>query len=174
MSEPRTAALAEALRSTGLFYPEHSERDAAAILAALDAAGWTLVIERDWVPVHKAVMSIVATKNEAVAPLNAEIARLRRIDEAARATDAFLIDGTEPCWVCGAYHGEEPHAEDCVAAALRAELEAGKRDLLAPPRRSGAGLVSAAADLFSDSRVVDDPLVREEMRRIASQLKEDR
>jgi hypothetical protein len=71
-TDPRIAALAEALASSGVgcatqTCPEHSSKDhAAAILAALDGAGWRL---------HA---------RDKMCPHEVEITRLRKIEEAAR------------------------------------------------------------------------------------------
>jgi hypothetical protein len=138
MTDPRIAALAEAIR-TGYWAqtpeppPDWATLDnaeewyaspndmAAYILAALppDWCGHTDMVSRE------AALDIVRREGQRVATevreVSAEIARLRRIEEAARGLLCWVDD--ESITLCTICHTECGHFPECPMPALRAALE---------------------------------------------------
>ena len=125
MTDRGLAALATALHEHGTMgsptvaMDSECLREAAAILAALHEAGWALTktpkLEGvEWVPI------------EAV-----DLARLRKIEEAARAlcrafpeSISWTTDPDGDCFICADIATDDPdHDEGCEAAILRAALK---------------------------------------------------
>jgi len=107
-SDPRIAALADSLIDAGVYSPAMPIDDLAAVILA--------ALPPDWCG-HGAFMDTAA--------LRAEIARLRRIEEAAQEALAQTAPDLEllRCCVCCGQFDDEGHLPRCFVPALRAALE---------------------------------------------------